>query len=415
MSKKPAGLSASTVVRRYYAVSLVYALAGGFLAGGVYPLFLRARGLGQFEINSVLAVYFAVTFLTDVPTGAFADALGRRRAFVLGCVLRVAGFALYFVAYAYPLFLTAEAVDALGTTFCNGAVEAWGVDTLDQTGFEGRKDRLFSRIAQLSSLGTLIAALVGSAVGSIDLAWTWPLGAGGFLASALVGSAVLHEAPRQGAHLHVAALGREIAGRIGAGLRQGVGVRPVLLLSVAEGIMLATWTPYWMEWPILLKDGYGVGVLTVGWISCLLSLAHVTGSEIAARTVLSPPRRAHVLSGLVIAAGALLSVAGWIAVPALMIVVLSVMNVARGVRQPLATAWFNEALRPGDRATMLSFRSTVGTAGASLGLLAGGLVADRWGIPLHWALAGAAALSAVPCYRALSPQPTRGAAPSVTA
>jgi MFS family permease len=267
MSNKRVGLTASTVVRRYYAVSLVYALAGGFLAGGVYPLFLRSRGLGQLEINSVLAVYFAVTFLTDVPTGAFADALGRRRAFVLGCGLRVAGFALYLVAHAYLLFLAAEAVDALGTTFCNGAVEAWGLDTLDQTGFEGRKDRVLSRIAQLSSLGTMIAALVGSGVGSIDLAWTWPLGAAGFLASAVVGRAVLHELPRPGAHLDVTAMGREIAGRIGAGLRQGLRARPVLLLSAAHGIVLATWTPYWMEWPILLQDGYGVGVLGVGGVS----------------------------------------------------------------------------------------------------------------------------------------------------
>jgi len=46
-------LSARAVLRRYYTVSLVYALAGGFLAG-VYPLFLKARGLGQLEINSVL-------------------------------------------------------------------------------------------------------------------------------------------------------------------------------------------------------------------------------------------------------------------------------------------------------------------------------------------------------------------------
>ena len=68
-------LSAASVLRRYYAVSLVYALAGGFLAG-VYPIFLRSRGLNQLEINSVLAVYFMVTFLTDVPTGAAGGTQG---------------------------------------------------------------------------------------------------------------------------------------------------------------------------------------------------------------------------------------------------------------------------------------------------------------------------------------------------
>ena len=102
-------LSAASVLRRYYAVSLVYALAGGFLAG-VYPIFLRSRGLNQLEINSVLAVYFMVTFLTDVPTGAFADALGRRLSFVVGCVLRCAAFALYFASHTYVLFLVGTSV-----------------------------------------------------------------------------------------------------------------------------------------------------------------------------------------------------------------------------------------------------------------------------------------------------------------
>jgi len=39
-------VSTHSIVRRYYGVWLVYSLAGGFL-GGVYPLFLRSRGLNQ--------------------------------------------------------------------------------------------------------------------------------------------------------------------------------------------------------------------------------------------------------------------------------------------------------------------------------------------------------------------------------
>src|SRR5579862_6872577 len=98
------------ITRRYYTVWWIHSFAGGFLFG-VYPIFLRARGLNQFQMNSVLATYFAVTFLTDVPTGAFADALGRRRSFVLGCMIRLLAFMLYFFAHNYPVFLLAEAID----------------------------------------------------------------------------------------------------------------------------------------------------------------------------------------------------------------------------------------------------------------------------------------------------------------
>ena len=84
-----------------------YAFAGGFLFG-IYPVFLHSRGLNQLQINTVLATYFAVTFLTDVPTGAFADALGRRRSFLLGCVTRSAAFLVYFFSRRFFVFLIAE-------------------------------------------------------------------------------------------------------------------------------------------------------------------------------------------------------------------------------------------------------------------------------------------------------------------
>src|SRR3984893_16290165 len=160
--------SVRNILRRFFTGWSVYSLANGFLFG-VYPLFLRARGLNQFEMNSVLATYFAVTFLTDVPTGAFADALGRRRSFVLGCMIRLIAFMLYFFAHAYPVFLVAEAIDGIGTTFCNGAIDAWGVDALDEAGFAGLKDRLFSRISQLTNLGFMTGAVIGAYVADVNI------------------------------------------------------------------------------------------------------------------------------------------------------------------------------------------------------------------------------------------------------
>src|SRR5215468_1628936 len=362
MSSSPAPLSTRSIVRRYYGVWLAYALAGGFL-GGVYPLFLRSRGLNQLEINSVLAVYFAVSLLFDVPTGAFADALGRRRSFVLGCLLRAVGFAVYFVSHTYALFLVAEAIDAVGTTFCNGAVDAWGVDALDEAGYEGPKYGLFSRISQLSSLGFMATALAGACVGSLDIAWPWLCGAAGFLLTALTGR-WLHERPRaRGGHREVRGAMRA---QIGAGLRQGFGVRTVRLLSLAEAITLGAMAPYWLEWPLLFKDGYGAGVWVVGWIFCVLGLGRMIGAEAAARVVGVAPQRAHLMSGLLIASGLLLAGAGFAAGrPNVALALLFLMNVFQGAREPLALSWFNEHLEPEERATMLSFRGTMATAGGA--------------------------------------------------
>jgi MFS family permease len=398
-------LSARAVLRRYYTVSLAYALAGGFLAG-VYPLFLRSRGLDQLEINTVLAVYFAITFLTDVPTGVFADALGRRRAFVLGCALRALGFAMYFVSHAFVLFLVAEVIDAVGTTFCNGAIDAWGVDSLDDAGFTRTKDHLFSRLEQLASLGFMITALAGALVASVDLAAPWLLGAAGFALTG--GMGVLLSEPRgRAATLEVRALPALIATRIARGVRRGLAVRSVRLLSVAEGIVLFAWAPYWVEWPLLFTERHGVGVWVVGWIFCVLSGARMIGAEIVIRALAPAPRRLRILVGLVVGAGVCLAAAGSLAArPIETLVALFLMQICLGAREPLAQTWFNEQVAAEDRATMLSFRSTLATAGASLGLLLGGVVADLRGIPFQWRVAGTMALLAAPCYLALrTPRP----------
>jgi predicted MFS family arabinose efflux permease len=103
-----------------------------------------------------------------------------------------------------------------------------------------------------------------------------------------------------------------------------------------------------------------------------------------------------------VAAGLALIGAGFVAHrPNHALALLFLMNAFQGAREPLAQAWFNEEVAADARATMLSFRGMMATAGGALGLIFGGYVADLRGIPFAWKMAGALFLLAVPCYLAL--------------
>src|SRR3981189_2502876 len=117
---RQARLPFRSITRRYYGVWGFYSFAPSFIFA-IYPLFLRSRGLNQLQVNTVAATYFLVTFLTDVPTGASADAI-------------------------------------------------------DAAGFEGAKDRIFSRVAQIFRIGATVGALVGAYSARIDLAIPFLLG-----------------------------------------------------------------------------------------------------------------------------------------------------------------------------------------------------------------------------------------------
>ena len=401
------GAALRDITRRYYTMWWGYAFAGGFLYG-VYPLFLRSRGLDQFEINSVLACYFVVMFLTDVPTGAYADAMGRRRSFVLGCATRVAAFMVYFFAHHFLAFVIAEAIDGVGTTLCNGAIDAWGVDALDAAGFAGIKDRLFSRISQLTNFGFMGAAIIGAYVADFNIALPWILGAAGYSMAGVAALYLMREdhleqARREGAaRIKLSGLGTHVARRVMTGLRQGFRSHAVLMLSSASALTFAAWAPYWLEWPQLFNDRYGVGIWIVGWLYCLFTIARMIGAEAVLRSGIEVRDRGARLAALVAGASALLFVSGAMAHrPTVALVSLFAMNLCAGAMEPLSHSWFNEHIEAEDRATLLSFNSTFSTMGGSLGLLAAGRVADVFGIPVAWQMGALILLAAAPCYWAI--------------
>ncbi|HTR62396.1 MAG TPA: MFS transporter [Candidatus Binataceae bacterium] len=394
------------ILRRYYAVWLMFSFAGGFLFG-VYPIFLKSRGLSQFEINSVLATYFIVLFFTDVPTGAFADALGRRRSFVAGTLLRVTAFITYFFAHHYYVFLIAESIDGIGTTFCNGAIDAWGVDALDEAGYDELKDRLFSRISQLSSAAFMCSAMVGAYIADINIAWPWLFGATGYLLSCIVGARLMKGETPRNAHLDLRSMPRHIVEQMGGAVQLGFKTETVLWLSFAGAISFAAWAPYWLEWPIMFNERFNVGVWIIGWIYSGLTLARMIGAEITIRFASDEYARVKRVTTLVVFASLMLFLAGVFGHrPMLSLAMLFAMNVATGGMQPLLQSWFNEQIESNQRATLLSFSSTFGTLGGSIGLLAGGVIADTSGIPFEWQIAGLISLVAAPVYWSLRPRAT---------
>jgi MFS family permease len=397
-SAQPHAPTIRDIIRRYYTVWGMYSFAGGFLFG-VYPIFLRSRGLDQFQINSVLATYFVVLFLTDVPTGAFADLLGRRRSYVLGASLRVCAFILYFMAHHYYVFIIAESIDGIGTTFGNGAIDAWGVDALDEAGYDGVKDRLFSRISQLTTIGFMGSAMIGAYVADMDVAWPWLLGAAGYVVAGVVGAILMHDERPRTTTVRLAAIPRRIAENVGGGIRSGLSAHMVLMLSVAGAITVAAWVPYWVSWPIMFNQSLGVGIWIIGWIYCGLSTARLLGAELSARFPVDESTRPGRVSMLVICASFMLFLAGLFGGrPGISLAMLFIMNLFTGAMMPLVASWFNEQLESGNRATLLSFRSTFETMGGSIGLLFAGRIADTAGIPFEWQIAGLISLCAAPVY-----------------
>src|SRR6187397_2824119 len=114
-------------------------LAASFI-WGINTIFLLDAGLSNLEAFAANALFSAGMVLFEVPTGIVADGVGRRASYLLGTVT----LTLSTLLYVY-LWEVASILLGLGFTFFSGAVEAWLVDALTATGYEGTLEAIFGK------------------------------------------------------------------------------------------------------------------------------------------------------------------------------------------------------------------------------------------------------------------------------
>src|SRR3954452_21390185 len=153
--------TAALVRRTYYALSLGNNLAAS-LIWSVNTILLLDAGLNNFEAFAANAFFTAGMVLFEVPTGIVADSWGRRASYLLGTVTLAVTTALYvWLWYLHGPFwawAVSSALIGLGFTFFSGAVEAWLVDALRATGYDGPLDAVFARGQVVTGAGMLLGA-----------------------------------------------------------------------------------------------------------------------------------------------------------------------------------------------------------------------------------------------------------------
>jgi MFS family permease len=364
-----------------------------FFISPIYPLYLLSRGLDLFQINVVLAVYLLSVFLFEVPTGAIADLFGRKVSFLLSCVVRLCAYTLYTFADGFADCLVAEVIDAIGTTLASGALEAWAVDAVRAEGDERPTDRMFAR-AQVVSRAMMI---VGGLAAGYLAAWggmvvPWLVAAAGYGVTAVLGALLMRDThePR-GLRSH--ALGRAMFDGVRA-----VRATPVLLviclisLTVSFAVM-----PVYMLWQPHMEALAGADLRLMGWIWALLCLATLLGSA-GVPVLLRRFERHTILFVATIWRAALLAVAAAAGTMQPALAGLFLQEISFGLTDPVMSAWANEHVRSEQRATVLSVRSTFWTFGGAAGLVAIGLVARGFGVPVAWFVSAAVLALAAPGY-----------------
>lgn len=392
--------SPRTVTRTYLALILGNTLAAS-LIWGINTIFLLDAGLSNAEAFGANACFTAGMVIFEVPTGIVADMWGRRASFLLGTLTLATTTALYVLLWRLEAPFWQWAIVSLllglGFTFFSGATEAWLVDALDATGFEGRLESVFGRGQAVGGVGMLIGSV-----------------AGGYLAQATnLGVPFVVRVAILAVMFAVAlALMRDLGFTPERGRSPLAEMRVLTADSIEHGwrvpavrqlMLAAPWTggvgifAFYALQPYLLDlygdpQAYGIAGLAAAIVAGAQIVGGVVAPLVRRRFGLST---SALLAMIATSAGALLLI-GLLQTFWAVIALVAVWGLLFAASGPIRQSYINGLIPSKQRATILSFDSLMSSSGGVVAQPALGRAADVWGYPASYLLSALLSAVAIP-------------------
>ncbi|HEU4463853.1 MAG TPA: MFS transporter, partial [Gemmatimonadota bacterium] len=358
-------------------------------------------GLSNAEAFAANAFFTAGLVLFEVPTGVVADTRGRRTSYLLGTLTLAASTLLYLwmwrISAPFWAWAVASGLLGLGFTFFSGAVEAWLVDALDFSGFDGKLESVFAKGEIVQGIAMLGGSVAGGAV-----AQTTNLGVPyvfrvivltlTFLC-AFVWMRDLGFTPSQGKR-PLAEVKRVLRGSVEHGLANPP-VRWVMLAApFAGGVSIYAF--YAMQ-PYLLglygdEEAYGIA----GLAAAIVAGAQILGGLSVSYVGRVFRRRTSVLLVGSASGSLILLMIGLVPIFWTVLALLILWGLLFAAVTPVRQAYLNGQIPSDQRATVLSFDSMLASGGGVVIQPVLGRAADAWSYPASYVVAAAIDALALP-------------------
>lgn len=137
------------------------AIAALFFAGPIYVLFLLGHGLSMFEVMVLEAIYSVAIIATQVPTGALADIIGRRKTIVVGYGIETVAVLMFTFARDFPIFAIAQVLWGSGISMILTQENSLVFDSLRAIREQKKSKGVFANAFMFALFAGFVGAVIG--------------------------------------------------------------------------------------------------------------------------------------------------------------------------------------------------------------------------------------------------------------
>jgi MFS family permease len=392
----------SRFIERTYLVLLFgNTLAASFI-WGINTIFLLDAGLSNLEAFAANAFFTAGMVLFEVPTGIVADTVGRRASYLLGTLTLSASTLLYVLLWEVEApFWQWAAVSillGLGFTFFSGAVEAWLVDALKATGFEGELESVFGHGQIVSGAAMLTGSVAGGFVAAqTSLGVPFVLRGAVLVVTFLLALRLMHDVgfePAKGGR-PLAEMRRIAAASVDYGWRI-----PAVKWLMVEALFtggVGIYAFYALQPYLLELYGDPEAYQIAGLVAAIVAGAQILGGIAAPWIRRRFRRRTSALIATAALGAAALGLTGVIESLWVVIALIVVWGLTFAASSPIRQTYLNGLIPSRQRATILSFDSLMSSSGGVWAQPVLGRAADAWGYAPSYLLSAGISALALPC------------------
>lgn len=389
-------------IKNHEAVTIYY--TGTFLIDfakslifAIYTIFLINSGLNLFQASLINFVYMISVVLFEIPTGAFADSLGRKKSMIISTIFLAIGLALYPTYQNFWVFVLAEVLIAISSSFASGAFDAWMVDQSQSQGFTGKVDFVFSQANFISKIALVFGGLIGAylSINYIGL----PFYFGAFIALLVLVFFIIFVDDNQVVKkLSIRNSFLEMKNITKDSIKYCISHKVVIWLVIGAILGTFVFQPMNMYWNVHFNSMAGDKIWLMGWLWAFISIFMALGSYLVKEFVKKGRDYTYIMVFVSIFICVPIIISSLSNVLFVAFPIFLIYEIARGIEKPVRIAYINKFAESEKRATIFSFQAMMSSLGAAGGLIIFGLIAKNTSIQVSWVTAATMALLLIPIY-----------------